>query len=101
MTVVVLARGFRLKDEAPYLKPTKGYLEPMYEVSGWLDGAVKLTCEIRIRMKDDEVVSKKYLRTWEMEDGSIRSDEFTKDLESGRSQVSRYELFVADSCFFS
>ena len=51
----------------------------MYEVTGWLDGAVKLTCEIRVRTKDDEVVSKKYIRTWEMDDGSSRTDEFTKD----------------------
>ena len=44
------------------------------EVSNWLDGAVKLTCEVRVETENGKSV-KKAKKYWEMHDGTIQITE--------------------------
>jgi uncharacterized protein YkwD len=44
------------------------------EVSNWLDGAVKLTCEVRVESENGKSV-KKAKKYWEMHDGTIQITE--------------------------
>ena len=48
------------------------------EVSNWLDGAVKLTCEVRVET-DNGVSVRKAKKYWEMQDGSIQITEEVLD----------------------
>mmetsp|Transcript_22024 Transcript_22024/g.21718 ORF Transcript_22024/g.21718 Transcript_22024/m.21718 type:complete len:259 (-) Transcript_22024:41-817(-) len=73
---LVLAGGFKDKDDLEHVDVPEGDLKPVAEVEEWLDGAVKLTCEIRTETEAGKTV-KKVKKYWEMSDGSTQITEAT------------------------
>ena len=53
------------------------------EVTSWLDGAVKLTCEVRVETENGVSV-KKAKKYWEMNDGSIQ---ITEEVINNRTEI--------------
>ena len=76
VTCIVFAGDFVDKEGIRNVQPPEGGVRPIPEVEGWVDGAVKLTCEIRSETDGGKTV-KKVKKYWEMHDGSTQ---ITEDL---------------------
>ena len=75
---VVFAGEFTDKDEMePVDTPGLG-IKPVTEVENWLEGAIKMTCEIRSETENG-VTTKKIKKYWEMGDGSTQITEEVLD----------------------
>lgn len=71
---VLLATKFSEHEGATQLSMPPGVLLGTWEARGWLEGAVRLNCEITSDMENDVMV-KRVVKTWEMQDGSERRTE--------------------------
>lgn len=77
VVAVVLAGEFEDKDESlPVVEVPEGEIAGTPEVENWMEGAVKMTCEIRTETEGDKVI-KRIKKYWEMTDGSTQITEDT------------------------
>ena len=80
VTCIVFAGDFSEKPEVEPIPPPGGEIASIPEVEGWLEGAIKLTCEIRSETDGARTV-KKVKKYWEMSDGSTQ---VTEDIIDGK-----------------
>ncbi|OMJ86701.1 hypothetical protein SteCoe_11710 [Stentor coeruleus] len=71
---VVFAGEFTDKDEIEPVEVPTGGISTINEVENWLEGAIKMTCEIRSETENG-VTIKKIKKYWEMGDGSTQITE--------------------------
>lgn len=76
VTSVVFAGDFTEKDEFDIPDPPDSGVSVVPEVENWLEGAIKMTCEIRSETENG-VTLKKVKKYWEMGDGSTQITEDT------------------------
>jgi len=75
---VVFAGEFTEKEETKEVEVPSGGIQVVKEVEDWLEGAVKMTCEVRTEMEGGKTV-KKIKKYWEMGDGSTEITESTEE----------------------
>ena len=78
VTSVVFAGDFNEKDEIEIPEAPSSGVSAIPEVENWLEGAIKMTCEIRSETENGVTV-KKIKKYWEMGDGSTQITEETID----------------------
>lgn len=71
---VLFAVGYEDNDNIEEERVNEGNVPNNPEVTEWIDGAVKLTCEVRVETENGVSV-KKAKKYWEMHDGSIKITE--------------------------
>lgn len=71
---VVFAGEFTDKDELETVDVPQGGVSIVNEVENWMEGAIKMTCEIRSETENGVTV-KKIKKYWEMGDGSTQITE--------------------------
>jgi hypothetical protein len=71
---VLFAVSYEDNEEIEHEAVNDGRVPSNPEVSNWLDGAVKLTCEVRVE-SENGVSVRKAKKYWEMHDGSIQITE--------------------------
>jgi len=69
MCTLVMATKFTDHAEFPRVQVPEGQVQGTWEARNWVDGAIRLTCEITSEMESGKVV-KRVTKIWEMEDGS-------------------------------
>jgi hypothetical protein len=74
---LVFAVKFEDNEELPAMEFLDELIEPNPEVDDWLEGAVKLTCEVRDEYRGREKIQK-IKKHWQMADGSIQTVEEEK-----------------------
>lgn len=77
VTCLVFAGEFTDKEVTGVLVP-EGRIQSVPEVEGWVEGAIKLTCEIRTENEGGKTI-KRVKKYWEMSDGSTQITEDTID----------------------
>ena len=75
---VVFAGEFTDKDDMDTVEAPQGGVGSVHEVENWMEGAIKMTCEIRSETENGVTV-KKIKKYWEMGDGSTQITEETMD----------------------
>ncbi|CAG9315894.1 unnamed protein product [Blepharisma stoltei] len=80
VTVILLAGDFIDNPQMPNVEVPSGGIKNNWEVGSWIDGALKLTCDITTDIEDDKLI-KTIKRFWEMGDGSsfINEDVIVSD----------------------
>jgi uncharacterized protein YkwD len=78
VTSVVFAGDFTEKEEFEVPETPGNGVSAVPEVENWLEGAIKMTCEIRSETENGVTV-KKIKKYWEMGDGSTQITEETID----------------------
>lgn len=71
---VLFAVSYEDNDEIDREIVSEGLVPRNPEVNDWLDGAVKLTCEVRVETENGKSI-KKAKKYWEMSDGTIQITE--------------------------
>ena len=71
---LLFAVSYEDNDEFDRENVSDGLVPRNPEINGWLDGAVKLTCEVRVETENGKSV-KKAKKYWEMHDGTIQITE--------------------------
>jgi len=74
MAVIILASKFQESTDYERLTASTDALEGTWEAKNWMEGAVKLTCEVSSETEGD-VMRKRVTKRWEMADGSERVTE--------------------------
>jgi uncharacterized protein YkwD len=75
---VVFAGEFTDKEDLEPVEIPQGGINAIAEVENWLEGAIKLTCEIRTETENGTTI-KKIKKYWEMGDGSTQITEEVLD----------------------
>ena len=74
MAAIILASKFQESTDYERLTASTDALEGTWEAKNWMEGAVKLTCEVSSETEGD-VMRKRVTKRWEMADGSERVTE--------------------------
>ncbi|CAG9312383.1 unnamed protein product [Blepharisma stoltei] len=84
---IVYAGDFKEKDDMENVEIPDGEIRIIPEVYDWLDGAVKVTCEVRTESDGSRSV-RKVKKHWEMADGSTQITEDTVRTQRNPSSAS-------------
>jgi uncharacterized protein YkwD len=69
---VILATEFTDNEELHTVYVPEGVLAESFEAKNWLEGAVRLTCEVTTEAEGTKIV-RRYVKHWELSDGSSRT----------------------------
>lgn len=82
MVCIIFSGDFldRIAENAPSVQDPDGELHDVPEVGEWLDGAVKMTCEVRTSKEDGKTV-KRLKKYWEMANGATQITDDVLEVE--------------------
>ncbi|OMJ79136.1 hypothetical protein SteCoe_20883 [Stentor coeruleus] len=84
---VIFAAGYTDNDDLTLMEPSDDTVPKNPEINNWLEGAVKLTCEIREETQNGEKV-RRIRKHWEMADKSIvTQDEIEKIVDEKKEKA--------------
>jgi hypothetical protein len=69
---VILATEFHDLDTFPTYYVPEGVITESFEAKNWLEGAVRLTCEVTTEAEGSKIV-RRYVKHWELADGSSQT----------------------------
>jgi uncharacterized protein YkwD len=69
---IILATEFTDNEELPSVPVPEGVLTESLEARNWLEGAVRLTCEVTTEAEGSKII-RRYVKHWELSDGSSKT----------------------------
>lgn len=69
---LILATAFEDNEEITSVPVPEGILTESFEAKNWLEGAVRLTCEVTTEAEGSKIV-RRYVKHWELSDGSTKT----------------------------